>query len=75
MKKYLLSIHTQQGTVAYEVQVPEDTNLATLLLDDDPLALETTEGSTLIVQPINAVAIEVAEVDTPPGGGRADPRP
>ena len=72
MKHYTINIHTQQGTIAYNVAVPADIDLTELLLSDEPVALETVDGSTLetvdgstlIVQCINAVAIEIAH--TPP---------
>jgi len=64
MKYYTLNIHTQQGTISYTVKAPADIDLTDMLLSDEPAALETAEGSTLIVQCINAVAIEV--VHTPP---------
>ena len=64
MKYYAISIHTQQGTIPYNVVVPADVDVTDLLLSDEPVALETVEGSTLIVQCINAVAVEIAH--TPP---------
>ena len=64
MKYYALNIHTQQGTITYTVKVPVDIDLTDLLLSDEPVAVETEEGSTLIVQCINAVAVEI--VHTPP---------
>ena len=64
MKHYTLNIHTQQGTIQYTVKVPVDINLTEWLLSDEPVALETVEGSTIIVQCINVAAIEI--VHTPP---------
>jgi hypothetical protein len=72
MKYYTLHIHTQQGTVTYEVKVPErdgrgqPINLGDALASDEPLVLNTREGSILLVQAINAVAIEIEETESPP---------
>jgi hypothetical protein len=62
MKRYTINIHTQQGTISYSVQAPEQHRLHDLLMSDEPLTLRTIEGSVLIVQSINAVAIEITEI-------------
>ena len=73
MNPYRISIHTQQGTITYNVMVPEfdenhrPVNVLDLLMQDEPVALDTAEGGAIIIQAINAVAIEVEEENTPPG--------
>jgi len=70
MNYYTLVIHTQQGTLTYNVAVPmydakhNTVDIADMLTSDEPVALDTVGGSMLIVQPINAVAVEI--VHTPP---------
>jgi hypothetical protein len=66
MKRYTLNVYTQQGAITYAVEVPSNCNLAEALLSDEPLAVTTTAGNTLIVQGINAVAIEIVEEKAPP---------
>jgi hypothetical protein len=71
MKPYTLIIHTQQGTLAYQVMIPEygadhkPVDPVELFTSDAPVALDTAEGGVLIVQGINAVAIEIAEASPP----------
>ena len=66
-----VDIHTQSGTISYVVECPEccdgsgPEKLAVMLASDDPMILRTADGNAIAVMGINAVAIEVAEVDTP----------
>lgn len=76
MKTCDLNIYTSNGVLTFEVEATTDNFQDTLAeaLEGGTVVLDTTDGSRLVLNAINVVAIEVCEVvdedeiatDTPP---------
>ena len=64
-----ITIYTSQGAITYTVHKTVDNFVEVLsaALEKGYVTLETTEGACLIINPINAAAIEIKELDDPPG--------
>lgn len=76
MKTYLITIYTSGGAVEYIVPATcenFDSRMASALANGDILLLDTIDGGKLMLNPLQSVAIEIAEVsasadraETPP---------
>lgn len=58
-----LTIYTAQGAITYMVKKTADdfTNVLTKAIESGYVSVETAEGSVLIINPLNAAAIEIKE--------------
>lgn len=76
MKLYCITIYTSGGAVEYIVPATcesFDSRMASALANGDILLLDTVEGGKLVLNPLQSVAIEIAEIpakdermETPP---------
>lgn len=59
-----LTIYTAQGAITYMVKKTSDdfTDILTKAIESGYVSMETVEGSTLIINPLNAAAIEIKEL-------------
>lgn len=59
-----LTIYTAQGAITYTVKKTSDdfTDILTKAIESGYVSMETVEGSTLIINPLNAAAIEIKEL-------------
>ena len=64
-----ITIYTSQGAITYTVLKTCDNFIEALTsaLEKGYVSVDTTEGSRLIINPINAAAVEIKELDDPPG--------
>ena len=76
MKTYLITVYTSGGAIEYEVPATcadFDSRMASALANGDILLLDTMDGGKLVLNPLQSVAIEIAEItanaeraETPP---------
>ena len=59
-----LTIYTAQGAIAYTIHKTSDdfTELLTAALEKGYVAVDTIEGSRLVINPLNVAAIEIKEL-------------
>ena len=59
-----LTIYTAQGAITYTVKKTADdfANVLTQAIESGYVSVETAEGSVLIINPLNAAAIEIKEL-------------
>ena len=59
-----LTIYTAQGVITYTIHKTSDdfTELLTSALEKGYVAVDTIEGSRLVINPLNAVVIEIKEL-------------
>ena len=59
-------IYTSQGAITYTVKKTVDNFLEVLTkaLESGYVSVETVEGSSLVINPLNVAAIEIREIST-----------
>ena len=69
MKQVEVTVYTGQGAITYSVKAASDNFIEAFLsaIEKGIVSVETVDGATLIINPLNAAAIEVGkEEDIPP---------
>jgi len=68
MKQAEITIYTGQGAITYEIKATCDnfTEVLVAAIEKGIVSVETTDGSTLVINALQASAIEIRTSDIPP---------
>lgn len=63
-----INIYTSQGCISYVVKKTTDDFIEKILgaLESGYAVVETVDGASLVINPMNAVAIDIRDVEYPP---------